>query len=144
VTQGDTDRETTPHRLSDLNESERDRRFAALIPSQQRCHLIPYNATVLERDIALTLGIPMYGTDSRLADLGSKDGRPPIVRGGSGCLIRSVWGPAQLRGGRKVSSSTSGSRLPLSPDDGSDFVTAPSSGPATIRVKCRRSVSTRL
>jgi hypothetical protein len=84
VTQGDTDRETTPHRLSDLNESERDRRFAALIPSQQRCHLIPYNATVLERDIALTLGIPMYGTDPRLADLGSKDGRPPIVRRGSG------------------------------------------------------------
>jgi hypothetical protein len=30
VTQGDTDRETTPHRLSDLNESERDRRFARL------------------------------------------------------------------------------------------------------------------
>ena len=30
MTEGDTDRETTPQRLSDLNESERSRRFARL------------------------------------------------------------------------------------------------------------------
>ena len=29
----------------------------------------PYNTTALERDIALTLGIPMYGADPRFADL---------------------------------------------------------------------------
>jgi PGM1 C-terminal domain len=49
-------------------------KIAALIPNTQRCHLIPYNTTRLERDIALTLDIPMYGADPRLADLGSKTG----------------------------------------------------------------------
>ena len=39
-----------------------------------RCHLIPYNTTSLERDIALSLGIPMYGADPRLAELGTKTG----------------------------------------------------------------------
>ena len=45
-----------------------------MIANRQRCHLIPYNITSRERDIALTLGIPMYGADPRLADLGSKTG----------------------------------------------------------------------
>ena len=49
-------------------------RIAAQIPNRSRCHLIPYNTTSLERDIALSLGIPMYGADPRLADLGSKSG----------------------------------------------------------------------
>jgi hypothetical protein len=49
-------------------------KLAALIPNTQRCHLIPYNTTRLERDIALTLDIPMYGADPRLADLGTKTG----------------------------------------------------------------------
>jgi hypothetical protein len=49
-------------------------KIAAMIPNRQRCHLIPYNTTGLERDIALTLGIPMYGSDPQLADLGSKTG----------------------------------------------------------------------
>ena len=49
-------------------------KITAMIPNRQRCHLIPYNTTSLERDIALTLGIPMYGADPRLADLGSKTG----------------------------------------------------------------------
>ena len=49
-------------------------KIAAQIPNRARCHLIPYNTTALERDIALTLGIPMYGADPRLADLGSKTG----------------------------------------------------------------------
>jgi hypothetical protein len=45
-----------------------------LIPNPARSHLIPYNTTPLERDVALSLGIPMYGADPRLADLGSKTG----------------------------------------------------------------------
>lgn len=50
------------------------RRLAALVPNPDRSHLVPYNTTRLERDVALSLGIPMYGADPRLADLGSKTG----------------------------------------------------------------------
>ena len=49
-------------------------KIAAMIPNRQRCHLLPYSTTGLERDIALTLGIPMYGPDPRLSELGSKTG----------------------------------------------------------------------
>ena len=49
-------------------------RIAALIPNRARSHLVPYNTTELERDVALCLGIPMYGADPRLAPLGSKTG----------------------------------------------------------------------
>lgn len=49
-------------------------RIRALIPNPARSHLVPYNTTELERDVALSLGIPMYGADPRLADLGSKSG----------------------------------------------------------------------
>lgn len=48
--------------------------IAATIPNRERCHLIAYAATDRERDIALTLGVPMYGCDPRLGDLGSKTG----------------------------------------------------------------------
>ena len=50
------------------------RRLRELIPNPARRHLIPYNTTSLERDVAVSLGIPMYGADPRLADLGSKTG----------------------------------------------------------------------
>jgi hypothetical protein len=49
-------------------------RIGALIPNRSRSHLMPYNTTELERDVALSLGIPMYGADPRLAELGSKTG----------------------------------------------------------------------
>ncbi|MFI5694381.1 peptide ligase PGM1-related protein [Kribbella sp. NPDC051586] len=49
-------------------------RIAALIPNPLRSHLIPYNTTELERDVAISLGIPMYAADPRLAPLGSKSG----------------------------------------------------------------------
>ena len=49
-------------------------RIAAMIPNPARSHLVPYNTTELERDVALSLGIPMYGADPRLAPLGSKSG----------------------------------------------------------------------
>ena len=45
-----------------------------MIPNRAACHLIPYNATPLERDVALTLGIPMYAADPRLLPLGTKTG----------------------------------------------------------------------
>lgn len=59
--------------------------IAALVPDPLRCHLVPYNTTSLERDLALTLGIPMYGADPRLFPLGTK----------TGC--RRVFGEAGVR-----------------------------------------------
>jgi hypothetical protein len=50
------------------------REIRSLIPNPDRSHLIPYNTTPLERDVALSLGLPMYGADPRLAELGSKTG----------------------------------------------------------------------
>jgi pheganomycin biosynthesis PGM1-like protein len=46
----------------------------ALIPDRSRCHLIPYATTTLERDLALALGVPLYGADPRLLPLGTKTG----------------------------------------------------------------------
>lgn len=48
--------------------------IGAKIPNRERCHLIAYAATDRERDLALTFGIPLYGSDPRLRDLGSKTG----------------------------------------------------------------------
>lgn len=50
------------------------RRIADLVPNPGRSHMVPYNTTELERDVALSIGIPMYGADPRLAGLGSKTG----------------------------------------------------------------------
>ena len=50
------------------------RHIAALVPDRARSHFIPYNTTPVERDVALALGIPMYGADPRLVELGTKTG----------------------------------------------------------------------
>ena len=50
------------------------RRIRELIPDRDMSHLIPYNTTASERDLALMLGIPMYGADPRLFPLGTKTG----------------------------------------------------------------------
>ena len=49
-------------------------RIRTLIPDPDRAHLIPYNTTELERDLALRLGIPMYGADPRFFHWGTKSG----------------------------------------------------------------------
>jgi len=46
----------------------------ALIPDPDRAHLITYNTTTLERDLALRLGIPMFGADPKYFPLGTKSG----------------------------------------------------------------------
>jgi hypothetical protein len=46
----------------------------ALIPDLNRAHLVPYNTTDLERNLALRLGIPMYGADPKFFPLGTKSG----------------------------------------------------------------------
>jgi hypothetical protein len=48
--------------------------IAARIPDRARSHLVPYTTTHLERDLALTLGIPLYGADPRLLPFGTKTG----------------------------------------------------------------------
>lgn len=50
------------------------RRIRELIPNLAHSHLIPYTTTGLERDIAISLGIPMYGSDPRFEPLGTKTG----------------------------------------------------------------------
>ena len=45
-----------------------------LVPNPERAHLIPFNTTELERDLALALGIPMYGADPRFFPYGTKTG----------------------------------------------------------------------
>jgi len=49
-------------------------RVRALIPDPTRSHLVPYSTTPRERDLALTLGIPLYGADPRLLAFGTKTG----------------------------------------------------------------------
>jgi hypothetical protein len=49
-------------------------RIRELIPDPTRAHLVPYNTTELERDLAVRLGIPMYGSDPRHFPLGTKSG----------------------------------------------------------------------
>jgi PGM1 C-terminal domain len=48
--------------------------IGSLIPDRARSHLVPYNTTEIERDLALALGIPMYGADPRFFPLGTKSG----------------------------------------------------------------------
>jgi hypothetical protein len=49
-------------------------RIGSMIPDRARSHLVPYNTTPFERDVALALGIPMYGADPRFFPLGTKSG----------------------------------------------------------------------
>ena len=49
-------------------------RIRSLIVDPDRAHLVPFNTTGLERDLALRLDIPMYATDPRLFPLGTKSG----------------------------------------------------------------------
>jgi hypothetical protein len=42
-------------------------RIGDLIPDPETTHLVPYNTTSLERDLALRLGIPMYAADPKHA-----------------------------------------------------------------------------
>lgn len=49
-------------------------RIRSLIDNPDRAHLVPFNTTTLERDLAMRLGIPMYGADPRTFELGTKSG----------------------------------------------------------------------
>ena len=49
-------------------------KMRSLIPDPDRAHLVTYNTTELERDLAVALGIPMYGADPKHFHLGTKTG----------------------------------------------------------------------
>ena len=49
-------------------------RIRELIPDPDRAHLVAYNTTFLERNVALRLGIPMYGADPKFFPYGTKSG----------------------------------------------------------------------
>lgn len=54
-----------------------------LVPDRGLSHLVPYTTTVLERDLAIQLGIPMYAADPRHFPLGTKTGcRQVFARAG--------------------------------------------------------------
>ncbi|MGI8802207.1 MAG: hypothetical protein ACR2KV_08550 [Solirubrobacteraceae bacterium] len=59
-------------------------RIRRTIPAPDLCHLVPYNTIELERDLAVALGIPMYGADPRHAGLGTKSGCRALFAEGRG------------------------------------------------------------
>src|SRR5207249_11564120 len=46
----------------------------SLIMDPARAHLVPFNTTSREKELALRLGIPMYGADPKFFSLGTKSG----------------------------------------------------------------------
>lgn len=82
-------------------------RIRALIPNPDRAHLVPYNTTSLERDLALRLGIPMYGADPKHFHFGTKSGcrqlfaeeglSHPLGAENLGSLDEVAYAIAQLR-----------------------------------------------
>lgn len=54
-----------PHLLAEMRK---------LIGDPERAHLVPFNTTELERELAVRLGIPMYAADPRFYGLGTKSG----------------------------------------------------------------------
>ena len=49
-------------------------RIRSLIIDPNRAHLVPFNTTRREKELALRLGIPMYGADPKFFSLGTKSG----------------------------------------------------------------------
>src|SRR2546427_6691253 len=49
-------------------------RIRSLISDPDRAHLVPFNTTNREKELALRLGIPMYGADPEFFPLGTKSG----------------------------------------------------------------------
>lgn len=49
-------------------------RLRALVPDPSRAHLVPFATTWADRELAMRLGVPMYGCDPRLLAFGTKSG----------------------------------------------------------------------
>jgi hypothetical protein len=68
------DRSPRPLSLKLLERPHLIERVRSLILDPDRAHLFTYNVTLLERDLALRLGIPLYGADPKFFPLGTKTG----------------------------------------------------------------------
>ncbi|MBI5878242.1 MAG: hypothetical protein HZB53_11385 [Chloroflexi bacterium] len=55
-------------------------KIRSLIPDLDRAHLVPYNTTDTERELALRLGIPMYAADPEYFAFGTKSGSRRMFR----------------------------------------------------------------
>ena len=63
-------------------------RSASSIPDRSLSHLVPYNTTTLERDLALLLGIPMYRRRPTALPARHQDRVPAALRARPGCATR--------------------------------------------------------
>lgn len=68
------DSSTRPLSVKLLERPRLIEQIRSLILDFDRAHLVPYNTTTLERDLALRLGIPMYGADPKFFPFGTKSG----------------------------------------------------------------------
>src|SRR5256886_14663869 len=68
------DASTRPLSIKLLERPRLIEHIRSLIVNVDRAHLVPYNTTTLERDLAIRLGIPMYGADPKFFPLGTKSG----------------------------------------------------------------------
>lgn len=55
-------------------------RIRGLVLDPDRAHLVPFHTTPRERDLALHLGIPLYGADPRFLHFGTKTGGRRLFR----------------------------------------------------------------
>ncbi len=55
-------------------------KLRALIPNPDRAHLVPFSTTWADRELALKLGIPMYGSDPRHLPFGTKSSGRRLFR----------------------------------------------------------------
>lgn len=68
------DSDTIPLTVKLLQRPRLIDRLRSLIPDPDHAHLVPFNTTIRERDLALRLGIPMYGSDPKHDHFGTKSG----------------------------------------------------------------------
>ena len=101
------DRSPRPLTIKLLERPNLCEEIRALVPNPERAHLLTYNVTLHERDLALRLGIPLYGSDPSLFYLGGKTGgreafakagvRHPIGIGDLGSLEEVTRALAETR-----------------------------------------------
>jgi pheganomycin biosynthesis PGM1-like protein len=68
------DRSPRPLSLKLLERPALLERIRSLITDPEDAHIVPYNTTALERDLALRLGIPIYAADPKFYGYGTKTG----------------------------------------------------------------------
>ena len=70
-------------------------KIRSYVPDPSRAHLAPFNTTTYERDLALRLGIPIYGADPQFLGLGTKTGSRELFEAAQ---VPCPLGIAGLRG----------------------------------------------